>query len=266
MNELMLKKIYEELEIGNSVCMVTLTEVKGSSPGKQGATMAFFKDETILGSVGGGMVEHCVINKCRECLLSGEDLNFEYSLNSESMEVTMNCGGYIKGYIKVFKPKPKILIIGAGHVGSALYKISKTLDFYSIIVDDRDEFANKQRFKDANEVYSGDIDKILQSINLNDNTYVVIATRGYEKDIEALRVIIDKNVSYIGMIGSKNKWRTLKSELLSEGVDENLLNLVYSPVGLNISSNDIDEIAFGIMAEILLVKNKGELSHRKDKK
>ncbi|MBW4874892.1 MAG: XdhC family protein, partial [Paeniclostridium sp.] len=175
-------------------------------------------------------------------------------------------GGYIKGYIKVFKPKPKILIIGAGHVGSALYKISKTLDFYSIIVDDRDEFANKQRFKDANEVYSGDIGKILQSINLNDNTYVVIATRGYEKDIEALRVIIDKDVSYIGMIGSKKKWRTLQSELLSEGVDENLLNSVYSPVGLNISSNDIDEIAFGIMAEILLVKNKGELSHRKDKK
>ena len=87
-----------------------------------------------------------------------------------------------------------------------------------------------------------------------------------EKDIEALRVIIDKDVSYIGMIGSKQKWRTLKSELLSEGVDENLLNSVYSPVGLNISSNDIDEIAFGIMAEILLVKNKGELSHRKDKK
>ena len=79
-------------------------------------------------------------------------------------------------------------------------------------------------------------------------------------------MIIDKDVSYIGMIGSKQKWRTLKSELLSEGVDENLLNSVYSPVGLNISSNDIDEIAFGIMAEILLVKNKGELSHRKDKK
>ena len=68
------------------------------------------------------------------------------------------------------------------------------------------------------------------------------------------------------MIGSKKKWRTLQSELLSEGVDENLLNSVYSPVGLNKSSNVIDEMAFGIMAEILLVKNKGELSHRKDKK
>ena len=109
------------------------------------------------------------------------------------------------------------------------------------------------------------IESILKNINIDENTYVVIATRGYEKDLEALRCIINENVGYIGMIGSLKKWTTLKSTLINEGVSEELLNSVYAPVGLNISSNEVNEIAFGIMAELLLVKNKGCLSHRKDK-
>lgn len=268
MYEQILKKIYKELESGNRVAFVTLTEVIGSSPGKQGATMAYFKDGSIMGTVGGGMVEHAVIQKCIECLKLGKDMNFEYSLNedSDSKEVSMKCGGMVKGYIKLFNPKPKLLIIGGGHVGHALYNLSRTLDFHTIILDDREEFANKERFPLADEVYSGSIASIIKDIELTDNTYVVIATRGYDKDIEALREIVDSNVSYIGMIGSLKKWTNLKSELINEGVSESFLKNVYAPVGLNISSDKVEEIAFGILAEILLVKNNGHLSHRKDKK
>lgn len=266
MYEYILKKIYEELELGNRVCFVTLTEVKGSSPGKQGATMAVFKDGSVIGTVGGGILENVVINKCRECIKNGEDFNFDYSLTEESLETTMKCGGYVKGYIKVFKPRPKLLIIGGGHIGYSLYTISKSLDFYSIIVDDRGEFANENRFPHADEVYSGNIKEILNNIHINDNTYVVIATRGYEKDIEALREILNSEVAYIGMIGSCKKWKSLKKELINEGVSKELLDSVYAPVGINISSNTVDEIAFGIMAEILLVKNNGNLSHRRDKR
>lgn len=129
----------------------------------------------------------------------------------------------------MFKPNPKLLIIGAGHVGNALYNISRNLEFYTIIVDDRKEFENKERFENAYKIYYANVKNILKNINANDNTYVVIATRGYEKDIEALREIIDSNAAYIGMIASSKKWKSLKDELL-------------------------------------LVKNNGELSHRKDKK
>ncbi|MGL5749153.1 MAG: XdhC family protein [Paraclostridium sp.] len=266
MYEQILKKIYTEVEKGNRVAFVTLTEVKGSSPGKQGANMAFLKDESIMGTVGGGHVEHTIINKCRECLKTGEDSNFEYSLNEDSTEVSMKCGGMVKGYIKVFNPKPKLLIVGGGHVGNAIYNISRSLDFHTIVVDDRIEFANKDRFPLADEVYSGSISNILKDINLSDNTYVVIATRGYDKDLEALREIISTGVAYIGMIGSSKKWNDLKTELSSEGVSIDLLESVYAPVGLNISSNQVEEIAFGILAEVLLVKNNGDLSHRKYKK
>ena len=265
MHEVILSKINEEIQNGNKVALAIITEVEGSSPGKQGSTLAYLSDGSIIGTVGGGILEYEIISKCKECLENGEDINFEHSLTKNSEETPMQCGGNVRGYIKVFKPKPRLLIVGGGHVGYSLYKISNTLDFYTIIVDDRAEFANKDRFKKAKEVYSGNIESILKNINIDENTYVVIATRGYEKDLEALRCIINEHVGYIGMIGSLKKWTTLKSTLINEGVSEELLNSVYAPVGLNISSNEVNEIAFGIMAELLLVKNKGCLSHRKDK-
>lgn len=265
MYEKMLESINKELKLGNEVAFATLMEVKGSSPGKQGSTLCYFKDKSTMGTVGGGILEYEIINKCKECLESKEDSLFEHTLSESSEDTPMQCGGSVKGYIKVFKPRPRLLIVGGGHVGHSVYNVSRTLDFYTIVVDDREEFANKERFKDAEEVYSGKIASILNDMRIDDNTYVVIATRGYEKDLEALRSIINKNASYIGMIGSRKKWTTLKAELIEEGVSNKLLDQVYAPVGLNISSNEVDEIAFGIIAELLLVKNKGDLSHRKNK-
>ncbi len=266
MYEKILSKISKELNKGNEVAFATLIEVKGSSPGKQGATLCYFKDGNVDGTVGGGILEYEVINKCRECLEKKEDTLFEHILDENSKDTKMQCGGYVKGYIKVFKPRPRLLIVGGGHIGHSIYEVSRTLDFYTTIVDDRYEYANKDRFKNAEEVYNGNIEGILNDIKIDENTYVVIATRGYDKDLEALRVIINKNPSYIGMIGSLKKWTTLKNTLINEGVSEKILNKVYAPVGINISSNEVSEIAFGIIAELLMVKNKGSLSHRKDKK
>ena len=266
MHDKILDKINDEVKSGNKVAFAMITEVKGSSPGKAGAMLAYFKDGSILGTVGGGILEYEVINKCKESLECGEDSLFLHSLNESSKDTPMQCGGSVCGYIKVFKPKPTLLIVGGGHVGFNIYNVSKSLDFYTIIVDDREEFGNKERFKDADEVYFGEIKDILNKLKIDENTYVIIATRGYEKDLESLREIIKESPSYIGMIGSSKKWKTLKEELKNEGIDEAKLDQVYAPVGLNISSNEVNEIAFGIMAELLLVKNNGNLSHRKDKK
>ena len=132
-------------------------------------------------------------------------------------------------------------------------------------IDDREEFANEQRFENVEEVYSGDIPNIIKNISINDNTYIVIATRGYEGDLISLRSVIDRNPMYIGMIGSMKKWIKVKETLINENINIEKLESVYAPVGINISSNSVDEIAFGIMAEILLVKNNGSLTHRKNK-
>lgn len=265
MNQKILDRVNEELKNSKSVAMATITEVKGSSPGKQGAILCAFEDKSIMGTVGGGILEHEIINKCYECLEKGSDSLFDYSLNQSSQDTPMQCGGSAKGYIKVFKPKPTLLIIGGGHIGYNLYKVSRSLDFHTIIVDDREEYSNKDRFNEADEIYTGDFSTILKDIKVDRNTYIVITTRGYAKDLESLREVINRDAAYIGMIGSFKKWTTLKEELMSEGVEEKILNEVYAPVGINISSNEVNEIAFGIMAELLLVKNKGNLNHKKDR-
>ncbi|MEG0857044.1 MAG: XdhC/CoxI family protein [Terrisporobacter sp.] len=262
MDEIILKEVYEQVKNGYKVAFATITKTIGSTPGKMGATIAVFENKEIIGTVGGGMVEHNIIKKCKECLNSGEDYNFEYTLN-DSGNLGMQCGGSAFGYIKVFKPKPKLVIIGGGHIGLSLFNIAKNLDFYTVIIDDREEFANNKRFENADEIYSGNIDIIIKNIDINDNTYIVIATRGYEGDLISLRSTITRNPNYIGMIGSNKKWIKVKETLINEDISEEKLNSVYAPVGINISSNDVDEIAFGIMAEILLVKNKGSLTHRK---
>lgn len=265
MHEKMLDRINIELKNGNEVAFATLTDVKGSSPGKEGATLAYFKDNTMIGTVGGGILEYEIIKKCIECLKIGEDSKFEHILDDSSDDTKMQCGGRVQGYIKLFKPKPRLLIVGGGHVGLNIYNVSRSLGFYTIVIDDREAFANKDRFMDCEEVYSGDISDILKKLKIDENTYVVIATRGYEKDLDALREVIKNSPSYIGMIGSQKKWKMLKNQLIKEGISEILLDKVYAPVGLNISSNEVNEIAFGIIAELLLVKNNGELSHRRDK-
>ena len=265
MNQTVFERINEEIKNGNVVAMATITEVKGSSPGKQGAILYMFEDKRVIGTVGGGILECEVINKCIDCIEKREDSTFEHSLNDSSENTPMQCGGSVKGFIKIFKPKPRLLIIGGGHVGYNIYSISRNLDFHTIVVDDREEFANKVRFSGAQEVYSGIISNILKGIKIDKNTYIVIATRGYEKDLEALRTVISHDASYIGMIGSSKKWNTLKSELIKEGVSNEKLDSVYAPVGINISSNEVNEIAFGILAELLMVKNKGSLTHRKYK-
>lgn len=264
MDEILLKQIYNEVKKGYKVAFATITKTIGSTPGKMGATIAVFEGGNVMGTVGGGMIEHKVINKCMECLKTEGDCNFEYTLN-DSGNLGMQCGGTAYGYIKVFKPKPKLLVIGGGHIGLALFKIAKNLDFYNVVVDDREEFANTDRFENADEVYAGDIAKIVGDMEINDNTYVIIATRGYEGDLISLRSVINRNANYIGMIGSRKKWIKVKETLIEENVNEEKLDNVYAPVGINISSNDVEEIAFGIMAEILFVKNRGSLTHRRDK-
>ena len=264
MDELILKEVYDKVKNGYKVALALITNTIGSTPGKMGATMAVFQDGNTIGSVGGGMIEHKVINKCIDCLKSEEDYNFEYTLNDDG-NIGMQCGGTAFGYIKIFKPKPKLIIIGGGHIGLSLFKIANNLDFYTIVIDDRDEFANEKRFENVDEVYSGDIPNIIKDISIDNNTYIVIATRNYEGDLTSLRSVINTNPMYIGMIGSMKKWTKVKENLIKENIEAEKLDSVYAPIGINISSDSIDEIAFGIMAEILLVKNNGNLTHRKNK-
>jgi len=265
MEEKILLEICESLKRAEAVAMAVITNDNGSTPRGNGSIMAIWKDGRTLGSIGGGKVEYLVTEKAIECIEMKQDFNFEYKLNDQG-GLGMKCGGEVKGYIRVFCPKAKILIAGAGHISEKLNKLAKELDFYTVIIDDRKEYANKERFEEADEIIVGDIGKAVEAYNIDNNTYVVIVTSGYSQDKSALKASALRDAAYVGMIGSTMKIKTVMKELMEEGLSEEKLKKVYAPMGIDVSSNLPEEIALGILSEMLLVKNKGSLNHRRDLK
>lgn len=258
-----LKAVYEGLNKGEVVALATITDMKGSTPRDRGSMMAIWADGRNIGSVGGGNIEFAVIEKAKACIEALKDEEVKYDLTDEG-DLHMQCGGKATVFIKVFKPQPKMIIAGAGHVGIELYKIAKQMNFYTVILDDREEFANAERFPEADEIIVGNIGEQMAAYPVTANTYIIIVTRGHASDGEALKAVAETEAKYIGMIGSKKKTEFLMKKLLDEGVSRQALEKVYAPVGLDISSEEPNEIALGIVAEMLLIKNEGSLKHLRE--
>lgn len=245
-----------------------ITKVSGSSPGPEGAMMAILENGSILGTIGGGEFEAAVIRKAKECILEGRNEAFSFELSNKDVEESLHmlCGGKIEAFIRAFTPKPKLLIVGGGHVALELYKLGKFSGFYTVIFEDRPEFANKDRFPEVDEIQLGDVEQNLKKYPINDSCYIVLVSRGHTYDEIALKTVINTAAKYIGMIGSKNKVAILLKNMADEGISKAAIDKVYAPIGLGLGGESPAEIAISIISEILLVKNNGRLTHLKNSK
>lgn len=260
-----IKAISDAIENGKEVAVVTILEVKGSSPGKEGSMMAVFPDESIIGTVGGGALEYNLIQESLKAIKENKSYEKTFEL-TEKGSLHMKCGGFVRVYIKVFAKREKLLIMGGGHLGLELYKLGKYLNKYTVIFDDRKEFANKERFPEADEIILGNMEESVNNYSIDKNSYIVIVTRGHENDKQCLKAILNQkeNPKYIGMVGSRGKVLSTYKELLNEGYSKEKLKDIYSPIGLDIGSSEPKEIALGIIAEILAVKNQKKSIHMRD--
>lgn len=160
--------------------------------------------------------------------------------------------------IEKFQNKEKVFIFGGGHVSEKLSYLTTFTDFYTVVLDDREEFANKSRFGHVDEVILVEsFNKPLEKIEIDDSSYVVIVTRGHSFDKEVLAEVLKTNAYYIGMIGSKKKRETIYNQLLSTGYTEEDLKKVYSPIGLSINAETPAEIAVSIVGEMIKVRRNG---------
>lgn len=260
-----LKAVSSAVEKGIETAVVTVLEVKGSSPGKEGSMMAVFSDGSILGTVGGGALEYEFIQEALKAIKENKSCEKSFEL-TEKGSLHTKCGGFVRAYIKVFAKREKLLIMGGGHLGAELYTLGKFLNKYVVVFDDREEFANRERFSEADEIIFGKMEETVKNYSVDENSYIIIVTRGHENDKECLKAILDKKVSpkYIGMVGSRGKVLSTYKELLDEGYSKEELKKIYSPIGLDISSSEPKEIALGIMAEITAVKNQKTGEHMRD--
>lgn len=153
-------------------------------------------------------------------------------------------------------PMPHLVIAGAGHIGQALSHVGSLLSFEVTVIDDRPEYANKNKLPDADHIIAKDIEKAVQDFPVSSDTYIVIVTRGHRKDAEALRQCISSDAAYIGMIGSVRKIELMRKKFLEEGWATLLqFNRVHAPIGIKIDSKTVEEIAVSIAAQLVLVRS-----------
>jgi xanthine dehydrogenase accessory factor len=234
---------------------VTIVRAQGSTPQRVGAKMLVFADGRTVGTIGGGCYENDAFWKAREAIVSGRSALLHYELNDDfAQENGLVCGGRMDVHIDPLAPDPRLYIIGAGHVGWHLGRIAGDAGFKVHVVDDREKFANRERFPAAEEVVADAIPDWLQRADIPSSAYVVIVTRGHQHDLDALRALAGRDLKYLGLIGSRAKVARIYSALAEEGVPLERLDRVHAPIGLDIGAVTPAEIAISILAELIAVR------------
>jgi xanthine dehydrogenase accessory factor len=154
-------------------------------------------------------------------------------------------------------PRCRLLIVGGGHVGQAVGNLATDLDFDVWVLDDREQFVARERFPRAQRLIAADIGRTLADIEITSSTYCLIVTRGHNHDEEALYHLADRGARYVGLIGSKRKIKLIFDDLLEQGVSNEALSRVYAPLGIDIGSQTVPEIAISILAELVSHRNRG---------
>jgi xanthine dehydrogenase accessory factor len=257
-----LKEALGRIDRGETIALVTVVETKGSTPREIGAKMLVNKNGLVAGTIGGGITEAKVIKEVKQALKEGKGKLLTYRLTKEqaALDEGAICGGEMKVFIDILQPKEEVLIFGAGHIAVCVSKLAKTVGFKVTIIDDRKEFANQDRFPEADEIIAEDTEKALTHLNITPSTYIIVLTRGHLKDGEVLGSVIKSSAAYIGMIGSQKKNATVFQRLIKKGIDQEELDKVHTPIGIDINAQTPEEIAVSIMAEIIQVRRKKEIS------
>ena len=256
MNQEVFNAVVEALDRGESAALVTIVGTTGSTPQRVGAKMLVFPDGRTVGTIGGGCYENDAFWKAREAITHRRPQLVRYELTDDfAQETGLICGGQMEVYIEPIEPSPVLYVIGAGHVGLHLAQLANEVGFKVRVVDDREKFANRERFPHADEVITEDIPAWITRTALPQHAYVVIVTRGHNNDLDALRALAPRQLRYLGLIGSKAKIARIYEALTDEGMPAELLTRVHAPIGLDIGAVTPQEIAVSILAELIAVKH-----------
>ena len=262
MNQQVFAAVAEALERGEPAALVTIVSTTGSTPQRVGAKMLVFGDGRMVGTIGGGCYENDAFGKAREAILNRRPQMVHYELDDDfAQETGLICGGQMSVYIEPIEPSPELYVVGAGHVGFHLANLAHEVGFRVHVVDDREKFANRERFPNAVEVVTDDIPSWIGRTPLPPYAYVVIVTRGHTNDLDAMRALAPRDLRYLGLIGSRAKVARIYEQLQAEDMPAELLSQIHAPIGLDIGAVTPQEIAVSILAELIAVKH-GKVASR----
>ncbi len=341
------------LQEGKKIVLARIITQVGSSPRAVGTKCIVLEDGSMKGTIGGGLLEHQVIERAKESLKEGKSAIMHFQLTGDEVAKTdMLCGGIVDVYlepvftdnaaardifkrisnfinegrkgvlltlvsdgimpedetsrllieedgstmgeigtvseegklrlakfleiktpelteiekgkesvfVEPFMPYDILYLFGAGHVSTFVASLASMVGFRVIVIDDRKEFANKERFNKADELIVLPFSDVFEKINISSSSYIAIITRGHIHDLNVLREALKRSDGYIGMIGSKRKREKIYQALMEEGVSDERLKQVHSPIGMDIDAETPEEIAISIVAELIRVRASSNLA------
>jgi len=249
---------------GQRGALATIVHTDGSIPSFESSRMLVREDGTTAGTVGGGCVEADVWAAAKEVMQKETPRKLVFHLNNEaSYDNGLICGGTLEVFVEPILPQPVVYLFGGGHVSQAVAKAAHAAGFGVGVVDDREAFANAQRFPMAQEIYTN-FEKAFEMLQPSGASYLVIVTRGHKEDMRVLAWAVRTRARYVGMIGSRRKVLSVYKALEKEGYRVEEFERVYAPMGLEIGALSPEEIAVSIVSELVAVRrNVNGAAHKK---
>jgi xanthine dehydrogenase accessory factor len=259
--------LFEEIvrmrRAGERGALCTIVHTNGSIPSYESSRMLVREDGSIAGTIGGGCVEADVWAAAKDVIGSEQPRKMIFNLNHDAeYDSGLICGGTLEIFVEPILPQPRLYLFGGGHVSSAVAQAASAAGFSVTVTDDRESFANSERFPMAVEFYTSYQDAY-DNIEPNSASYLLIVTRGHKDDMRVLSWAVRTHARYIGMIGSKRKVLSVYAALQREGYSPEEFERVHAPVGLDIGALTPEEIAISITAELIAVRRNSENAPRK---
>jgi xanthine dehydrogenase accessory factor len=241
--------IYQEVarirQKGGSAILATLISVDGAFTKEKGSKVLMKALGEKVGFLWGGVeLEKKILEEGEVLLKEKKPKVMVFSSENRKMDILLE---------PIFS-EPTVYLFGGGHVSEQVAPLAKKVHFKVVVIDDREVFANRARFPEADEVIVSEFEKCFNELPIDETSYIVIVTRGHLYDGFVLKQAVKTKAHYIGMIGSKKKIRTLYQNLMEEGISKDTLARVYAPIGIDINSETPEEIAVSIVAELIKVR------------
>jgi len=243
-----IEEAHKLIEASEPFALVTITGSEGSSARHLGASMIVTQDRKVIGTVGGAVAELQLIDQALDALREGKPRTVKMPLPV--------CAGAITCFINVFTSPETLILLGAGHVSQSMARLGKMLGFKVVVVDNRPEYATKDRFPEADQFIVESWERALTQVAINENSFIVILTYAGEYDELALRKVINSKAAYIGMIASRSKAKSILARMQRDKIPNDLLRRVTTPIGFDIGAETPAEIAVSTMAQIIMLRKK----------
>jgi xanthine dehydrogenase accessory factor len=254
--------LFEEIvrmrRAGQRGALATIVHTTGSIPSFESSRMLVWEDGSTAGTIGGGCVEADVWAAAKEVMQKEAPRKLTFHLNNEaSYDNGLICGGTLEVFVEPILPQPMVYLFGGGHVSMAVARAASAAGFGVGVVDDREAFANRERFPMAQEFYTSFDDAFLK-LQPGASHYLVIVTRGHKEDMRVLAWAVRTQARYIGMIGSRRKVISVYKALEKDGYRIEEFERVFAPMGLEIGALSPEEIAISIVAELVAVRRNAD--------